>query len=1259
MSFIEVNSTDIELLDSTQLPDILRRLLNLEASKHDVPRSGINVAGSITTPDGGVDGSIVWQAPPNSTSQLSSSNLVFQAKAQDITSTAAGSEVENRPGHGKPPFIKPMVDKALLAGAGYILFTTQDYTDQQRSSAVESIRDKFREHSKPYADTALVDVYDRQKICDWVNDFLPAVIAVKAWRGIAVPGNFWSFEQWQDYLSMNEIEYFEDDELSALRSQVQQKMVSVGTHTRLVGPSGIGKTRLLFEACKAENDTDRIIYCDAAINEASIMGFVHVLNSTAQNCVLIIDNCPLDIHSLIGRMINSSITLISLDHNNDLSSGSGELLIPRVSDEVITQIVKSGWPEIDQDDLAFVIAYAEGFPLIATNLAKDTADGAANLGRLNDDTIKQKLLGPSATEADIRALEVMALFDHVGFENSASDQYKYIAEHIAGLEPNDFYKSIQKFERRQVIDTRGDYKRVKPLPLAIRLAADWWETNSPEHTRSIIERLSPNHAPPLLSESFCKVVTKLDFVERAVEVTADFCGHNGPFVEAELLKTAWGSRLFRAFVEVNPKATSNALYSVINQESFEVIESEYGGDCRRNLYWALEKLCFRSEVFEKSCWSLLRLAVAENESWGNNCTNLFKQLFSGFLSGTQAEPLLRLNIINRAIGENDARVDELVIGALSTAVENRSGGRIVGAENQGLNQRLEEWRATTWRELYDYQDSALELLFMYANRGSDTGALAITEISNSLRGMIKRENHSVLYEGIDNLVQNSQGRIPTLLNSIRTVKIYELKSMPDDMKSNISQMLDRWEEALSPINLNDKILQIVNTPSWDHLRDHDGEIVDLSDQRAIDFAGEFSNDIEELVPFAGLLVKGELRKGYIFARELASVNSHHQPFLTALLEGLRSIGDDDRGNPAVLASYLNAIRDTYTVIYDEYIDAIFNDDALCLYYIDCIRLGGVDDRGLTGVLNLILDGRIEPYIAKNLAYGSVTSNLEAEKIIFFANSLMSLNSNNAWIVLDIVYMYVHGNKEKWEACEEFFIDLISAINFNEQADLGTMDMHHWESVCKKLIDKSDSKVSAMIAGKVFFAATNDNSLTTVDHSLHVILDQLIKNEQYEVILEQICSSLRSDSPMSSFQIETLLGGSIRNQHHGHILDIPEGLLIKWSQDNPDIGPAFIAKASPLYEVVDDEYVCHSLTIKIADHYGDDIEILHNLSSFAGIKSWSGSRIPDMKGEQAAYKFLAGHQNHVVREWAQEMLEHLAKSIDAETRREEARDFGIY
>ena len=138
-------------------------------------------------------------------------------------------------------------------------------------------------------------------------------------------------------------------------------------------------------------------------------------------------------------------------------------------------------------------------------------------------------------------------------------------------------------------------------------------------------------------DSFCTQVEMLDFLPEVKEFTKKICGPQGPFGQAEVILSIRGSSLFRAFVVVNPEATSNALYNILSNMTEDDIE-DIDGDVRRNLVWALERLCYHGEYFEKSAWCMLLLAVSENESWSNNATGMFASAISysfvGYSSNT-------------------------------------------------------------------------------------------------------------------------------------------------------------------------------------------------------------------------------------------------------------------------------------------------------------------------------------------------------------------------------------------------------------------------------------------------------------------------------------------------------------------------------------------------------------------------------------------------------------------------------------------------
>ena len=215
----------------------------------------------------------------------------------------------------------------------------------------------------------------------------------------------------------------------------------------------------------------------------------------------------------------------------------------------------------------------------------------------------------------------------------------------------------------------------------------------------------------------------------------DYLGAKALLSKAEELFTERGSKLFRAFVEVNPESTSDALYRILSECSHAQLQA-IDGDTRRNLVWGLEKLCFHTDVFEKSSWSMLLLASAENESWSNNATGMFSQLFRVHLSGTQAKPNIRFDILKRAIALNQTDIDMVVLEALGEAISTYGGTRTVGAEYQGTKAPLEEWQPELWQDIFDFWQQAFDLMLVLFERGDSQKEKVLSDIGHSIRGFI-------------------------------------------------------------------------------------------------------------------------------------------------------------------------------------------------------------------------------------------------------------------------------------------------------------------------------------------------------------------------------------------------------------------------------------------------------------------------------------------------------------------------------------------
>ena len=134
-------------------------------------------------------------------------------------------------------------------------------------------------------------------------------------------------------------------------------------------------------------------------------------------------------------------------------------------------------------------------------------------------------------------------------------QSNFVAEKICNISKDEFYEHAVKFIDHGILDKGNRFVRVVPIPLAVRLAADWWKRCHPDKAKELMT----GDMPDGMSEALCDQISKLHHVHEARQLTRYLCGDAGPFGQAEVLNSYKGSRLFRSLVEVNPIYTANAL----------------------------------------------------------------------------------------------------------------------------------------------------------------------------------------------------------------------------------------------------------------------------------------------------------------------------------------------------------------------------------------------------------------------------------------------------------------------------------------------------------------------------------------------------------------------------------------------------------------------------------------------------------------------------------------------------------------------------
>lgn len=330
----DVTPDQISRLEPKQLVDLLRRLLFSEARATNVAMSGISVPLKITVPDGGEDGRIVWEGGAAQTDYLPARFCLFQAKASNLTPAGWKKEAwtKSSRSRNKVRKLSKAVQAALSAKGAYIAFTTADIVQTRIDEIKTAISDGIQQAKGQAGALKSIEVYNAEKIALWCMKHPPVAIWVNEQQsGLALKG-FQTLGSWgrrQGFSSLKSVEDKKaryvlekradepaDRAANALTVDQAQKRISdeirqAGKCVRIYGPSGVGKTRFIFNALSGENTIESqsqnviSIFCDYRDVSVSINSIASALVEERAEAILVVDECPRDIAVHLSEIVSA------------------------------------------------------------------------------------------------------------------------------------------------------------------------------------------------------------------------------------------------------------------------------------------------------------------------------------------------------------------------------------------------------------------------------------------------------------------------------------------------------------------------------------------------------------------------------------------------------------------------------------------------------------------------------------------------------------------------------------------------------------------------------------------------------------------------------------------------------------------------------------------------------------------------------------------------------------------------------------------
>jgi hypothetical protein len=1098
--------------------------------------------------------------------------------------------------------------------------------------------------------------------------------------------HFSPFITWKNWKTLIDrtFQFEQTDYISELFNVLQGNINIEKIIYRICGLSGIGKTRMLFECFNDEDGistseiSNKVLYVDSnEIEEKDISKAIKELLHRKENKILIIDNCSKDLHNSITSLATGPFSKLSIiTISTDPDERPSQLDSTRITNllildnqkckETVTKILVNNFSEFEEQEQKLLIEFSSGLSFIATLMALNPERGKYQPGTLTREDVIKRLLGPIYTD-DISRAAVLAtsLFSRFGFFDDLSYQRDKIAlckdlfivdegtinkEDVNEWRIMKFIEVCTLLSERQLLEKKGRTFSFRPSPLAIRMAEDWWRNCNVKK----FERILPVLKEADLVESFCEQFKYLNHVENAKTIVENLC--DDFFSSAEVLDTTVGSRLFRSFVYVNPMASTKALQKAFLNLSIDNLIKMTEG--RRNLVWALEKLCFRPDTFEGAIKVLAAFAVAENETFGNNATNQLLQLFHIYLPGTTVSLNDRWNIIDYFLDEGGQYID-LALKSLNSCLKSDNFHRTSGAEEQGDTISLTEF-SPTQIEIKDYWLKAINQLKSYSFNNSEFSEFAVKILFENFYSLCAHGAGELIIPVIENIIESrlvskteARKRIQFIIKSNKVFDEFSIK------------LLQQIYERLEPSSFEERFRLFVQAPSSDEYFSEDKNNDEPENYRKniskkIDgLAKEFIMQKNDWKSLSNLFVSDTIYEGTNFGVSISEnleSNSHRSEILYFLVDALKKVTFEKR-NISVIAGILMGSKDKH--LQTEFFNYILDDNELNVYSFSFARVIELPISEIDKLLKETEKGRFHVQQFFNFEYGWGLRHLSYENIISILNRLRLMNNIGKAVAFFIISRWTHGNDKIWPTYKnQIRSQLIEDSEAILENSKGTMDYFEWSQSLSKILEEEIDLELARTAVRLILDEMNEFEEYYNKESSFLRIMDVLQKKYFEILWDELTNVYLNLEKygLTAMHLKDLLGSrqdAYINTEGILFKDDPHKfeLVIKWCKENEGYEIHWIVQLLPIFNTYEQDQ-WHPYAKAFIDEFGNNNDVLSGIDSKIGTYSWIGSIVERLEQNKKLYESLLLHKNINVRKWAEVNVKSLIKRIEWEKNRDE-------
>jgi hypothetical protein len=1257
----EVSGEHISALSERKFILLMRRLLSAKAQANGLPRADLHVASNLTAPDGGVDARIDWTGGPDRTDFLLGRACLFQLKASEVSPGAAAADVLT-----KSKKLEPAIQENLKAGGFYMMLCNRPYTYKLIEQREAAIRTAIRDQALTVTDEQ-VSFRDADQVATWVNAHPSVATWVLEQTQPGLGGPFRTWSHWAGRHEHERLPYIDDLRLPDLRDRLRGTLTDPRTVVRLVGLSGVGKSRLALEAMGPTNDehaaeialSDLILYAvEPDAGTTTVRAAVQTLVDLGVRVVVVVDRCAAETHQVLSGMVmrsSSKVSLLTIDHELPAHRSPETYVLEKASAEVTEGILRAVAPGLRSEDRRRLEHFVKGYPQLAVmtgeawlaDIPVATATDATLIDRV---VIGRSDLAPERA-VTVKAAMLVSALSLLGFREKVDAELDAAVPFSGGLAKDDLKAAIEDLRQRGVVQLRGRYATVEPKLIATALAERRWREWSPETW----DKLLVGEGAPF-SVRLAERLVLFNDTDIARKVVRRICRHGGPLDSDEAIRIESNAEVISILAQIDTRAVVDLLDRVLRPMSRDELR-EIAGSARRHVVRAVQAIAFVAGTFEEGANLMMELALAENESWGNNATGQFRSLFPVMLGETAADGEARLAMLDSAINVNDKQQLLLLVGALSAGAKTDYFSRMEGSESHGLRPAYEPWLPATVGEAAAYIESCLDRLLGLAMRSDAVGTKARQALAAEFRALTSRGFLDFVEKAVHDITTIHGRSWPAGMASLGDVLVYDLKGMSPVDEARIRALM----ALLSPTDFDSRIQLLVTEMPWDYPCD---ERLDFGamQRRQHEAVGQLVDDLfkhpAELKKAMRRISVGQQRMAGAFGQALAERAANPLEWARPAWMALRRASEKERNGDLVAGYYVGlAAREPNAVASFKRAAVRSPIFARLVPYISLAI--GITTADVELVCGGLESGILPVPSLHCWSIGGVLAKLPPDVVAPLFSNLLS-GTPEAWnVAVHLMGMYAHSNLSRLDKLRPQ-VRLLAETSGVRAPRSDTMSNHHFGQVMTWMLkrgrDDEDARAVALSLTRSLVARAEAEGFVG-DHRVTPLIPTLLKDYP-DKVWALISKAIVAD-PKSAWRFQFAL--SERTVASGGktsvLLNLHPDMLLAWCHAYPEVGPAFLSATIPLLNGIDEagNSQLHPIVKRLLDEFGeqDDVQqaIVGNIFTFG----WTGSTADYYRQYLAPLGGFARHPNAAVRRWVRKIVESLNKQIEIDKQHDDERD----